>query len=490
MPLTDLDWLRIGEDFPPVSEKARLDKYADNRKLWDGKQTEVYDEWYRILREEYGVSHEIVFNFHKLLSTLWSELTFGDAPVFDAGDAPEGSESNPAQDAIDRIVETSQFVTAGREAVIDDSRYGDALFKLRLKSGRAFIQAQSSAVWFPVVALDDQREVTHHVLAWTFEKDEVTYLRVEIHERGFIENRLFTVKGGVIDGTADLAQFFPDRKKREETRLDDFMVLHVPGLRASDEFFGKDDYEDIDSLVLERMVRMAQLSRIQDTHSDPNMYGDAEMIQANPVTGRSEFEGGGKFLPVQPDGVTPGYLTWDARQDAQFKFMEVLKQDLYEVSKTTPTAFGASATGFAESGTSVRLRMIPPLAKARDIRSRFDPVVKKALILAATLEKVWGVEGAAVPEAINITWKDGLPSDPKEQQEIEASRLASGNTSRYASVRRMDGGTDDGILEEIERIEEERAVEDAMPEGLSSSPASMLDDLLNGGTPNGADANA
>lgn len=498
--LTNLDWLRVGEEFPPASEKDRLEKYADNRKLWDGRQTEVYGGWYRVLREQYGVSHEIVFNFHKRLSTLWSQLVFGDAPVFGAGESEEVVEGetldeNPEQDAIDRIVEGSQFATVGREAVIDDSRYGDALIKLRLKEGRAFLQAQSPAVWFPVVSLDDQRDILYHVLAWTFEVDEVIYLRAEVHEKGFIENMLFVLTDGIIRERVMLSKFFPSRMDREETRLNDFMVFHIPGLRASDEFFGKDDYTDIDSLILERMARAGQLSRIQDTHSDPNMYGPADYIADNAISGRPEVTGGGQYFPVPEDQSPPGYMTWDGSQAAQFQLMEVLKQDLYEVSETTPTAFGSSATGYAESGTSLRLRMVPPLAKARDIRSRFDPVVKKALILAAALEKAWGVQDASVPETINVTWKDGLPHDPREQSAIEAERLQSGNTSRFSSIRRLDGGTDAETQEELDRIDEDGETQNAIatrpiatpegepvegPEDTASRAEQILEGLRNG----------
>ncbi|MGL5829455.1 MAG: phage portal protein, partial [Angustibacter sp.] len=112
-------------------------------------------------------------------------------------------------------------------------------------------------------------------------------------------------------------------------------------------------------------------------------------------------------------------------------------------------------TGYAESGTSLRLRMVPPLAKARDIRSRFDPVLKKALVAACELEAAWGVRDAAVPESVNITWKDGLPEDPREKAQIEASRLEAGNTSRESSVRRLDGGTDREIREEVGRMDSE-----------------------------------
>lgn len=311
--LTSLDFLNIGEDWPPESERPRLDKYRDNRLLWQGEHTEVYGDWFRVLREDYNVSHEIVFEFHQRLSTLWADLVFGDPPVFMAGE-----EDSAEQKAVNAIVEHSGFSAVGYEAAIDGSRYGDGLFKVRLKDGQSLIQAQSPATWFPVVSRDDQREVLQHVLAWTFEEGEDTYLRAEIHYRGFIENRLYKLGNDKIQEQVDLASFFPDRLETEETRARDFLVQHVPGLRASDEFYGKDDYGVVDSLILELEARDAQISRVQDKHSDPSMYGDEDLARVNPRTGETEFEAGGQFYPVREGGTTPGYLTWDASQENQF----------------------------------------------------------------------------------------------------------------------------------------------------------------------------
>ncbi len=492
--LTNLDWLRVGEEFPPPSERPRLEKYAQNKKLWEGKHTEVYGDWWRVLREEYGVSHELVFNFHERLSTLWADLVFGDAPVFDAGRTGREEGGDPAQDALDRIVRNSDLAAVGYENVLDVSRCGVGVLKLRLKDGKGILQAQSPATWFPVVALDDQREVLYHVFAWTFEQDDVEYLRAEIHgfdrgkggdegPKGYIENRLYELKGGVIQNPVPLERFFPNRAEREVTRLSGWMVFYVPGTRAADEFFGKDDYEKVDSLILERMARAGQLSRIQDRHSDPAMYGDRRLMEENPLTGQAEVRIAGRFVPVDEEGTVPGYIVWDANQDAQFRLMEVLKKDLYEVSETTPTSFGSSETGYAESGTSLRLRMVPPLSKARRIRSRCDPVFREALIRAAELEAAWGIEGAAVPETINATWSDGLPRDPREEAQIESQLKDAGLTSLFSSIRRLRGGTDEEIREEIGRIREDEGAENPSPLRDLFGPSGLPVNGANGGAP-------
>lgn len=473
--LTDLSFLNVGATWPPPSEESRLSLYAKNRMLWNNQHTDVYGDWWRVLREEYGIAHEIVFNFHKRVSTLWADLVFGDPPGFTAGE-----QGSAEQVFVNEVIKRSGFNTVGYEGVLDVSRYGDALLKLRLRGNKAYIQAQSPSIWFPVVSLDDQREVIYHVFAWTFEArpgnpESDKLLRIEIHDKGFIYNRLHIVNGDKIGDKVELKQFFPKRLDKEETRLpDNFMVFHVPGLRASDEFFGKDDYQDIDSTILEYMARNAQLSKVQDEHSDPSLYGPEDHMRRNPVTGEYEVKLGGKYFPVPPGDDPPAYLVWDASQENQFKFMDNLKADLYTVSETTPTSFGSSETGYAESGTSLRLRMVPPLGKAQRIRLRFEPVCEELFIRAAELEAAWGGD-SAIPETINGDWKDGLPRDPKEDAEIEASRSSAGNTSRYSSIKRLDGGTDDEIQEELDRIDEDRAG------AAATNPGGALD-LFGGNT--------
>ena len=42
--LTSLDFLKAGEQWPPRSEKYRLDRYQDNRALFEDDHAEVYKE--------------------------------------------------------------------------------------------------------------------------------------------------------------------------------------------------------------------------------------------------------------------------------------------------------------------------------------------------------------------------------------------------------------------------------------------------------------
>lgn len=473
--LTDLSFLNIGAPWPPVSERERLHRYADNQLLWAGEHPKIFNDWVRLLRQDNRAALEFVFNWPKRLSTLWADLLLGEPPRFDAG-----VDGGPEQAAIDSITTANALAMTAYEVAIDCSRYGDGLFKLRVENNQAVIEGQPPSLWFPVVSRDNLRIVIAHVLAWTFDIVEatvfgqttVTYLRCEIHMPGRIENRLYRLKDGKIGSAVDLHTFFPDRAEMETTPLPDaFMIVPVSGLRTTDAYYGMDDYSDLISIVQEFEVRFAQISRILDKHADPSMYGPPEALNINPTTGESEFKGGGNYFPTESGDEAPGYITWDGQLAAAFEELDNLLKQFYIVSETSPAAFGQMDAGLATSGSALRRLMMAPLAKVNRMRLRFDPALKQVLILAARLQN------ETVPESIDIKWRDGLPEDPLEAAQIEQIRSAAGNTSVFSSIRRLDGGTDSEIQEELDRINEDSATSAAtnplMPQPrLRQPPAS------------------
>ncbi|MDQ3966683.1 MAG: phage portal protein, partial [Actinomycetota bacterium] len=154
----------------------------------------------------------------------------------------------------------------------------------------------------------------------------------------------------------------------------------------------------------------------------------------------------------------PEYVTWDGKLEASFRELDHLREQLYFVSETTPAAFGQLKQGLAESGSALRRLMMAPLAKVARIRMRFDPALRKALSLAAALERANGRNTPELGEKLRIQWQDGLPPDPREQAETEALRVRSGTTSRAAAIRRLDGGTDQEAQAELDRALEEAEV--------------------------------
>ena len=197
--------------------------------------------------------------------------------------SPQVAPANPAQDTIDRIILDNELHVTAYEVAIDTSRYGDGLFKIRLEKGQPIIEGQSPSTWFPVVEPGNIRKPIAHVLAWTYTQAETTFLEAEIHTQGQIEHRLYQMADSS-DGLILKQQLTWDAATQgvpevEQTKVDEFLIVPVAGLRTTDRYYGLDDYGDIISLVHELEIRAAQISRILDKHADPRMCGPARCTQ-------------------------------------------------------------------------------------------------------------------------------------------------------------------------------------------------------------------
>jgi len=458
--LTSLDFLNQGSAWPPPTELERLALYKANRDLFEGAHEKVFKDWVRLLRDDQKASLELILNWPKRLSTLFADLLLGELPQVKAGD-----EGSPEQEAAARLIEENNLFNAAYEVALDVSRFGVGLFKVRY-DGRAIIEAQTPLVWFPVVRADNVKDVTAHVLAWNYEVTEQTILgakirrllKVEIHERGRLTTRVYDITSGAIGAQVE-------NETVQQTGVDDFLVIPVYNLSTADRLTGLDDYSDLDSILQELEIRIAQISRILDKHADPNMYGPSSAWEQDPKTGAWSIRGGGKFYPVDQGEQPPGYVVWDGELEAAFKEIDLLMEQFYALSETCAAAFGNLKQGLAESGTALRRLMMAPLAKTNRLRMRFDPALKQVLKLASALEVAQGMPNAVKLEDVHITWQDGLPDDDMERTQIEVQRYGAGLTSLESALKRLDGLESEALQAEIERIKAEQQRSAVAPPG-------------------------
>jgi hypothetical protein len=475
--LTNLAFLGVGETWPPEDPDtvARLEMYKTNRLLYESRAEEVYGRWVEVLRDNNLEETSYVLNFHQRLSWLWADLIMGEPPEYAVGEP--GSD---VQVALEDIVEANELDTIGQEVLVDVSRYGDGLFRLRLEEGELKIEGQSPEYWFPVVSESNVRRILFHVLGWTFDRTEATtiverangagmektvrYLQIEIHSAGLIEHRVYRLNSDdkieqQVDGTTLLTDW-AEHGDTEETGLEVPMVFHAPGARTTERLHGHDDYTKIDSSMEYLMWVAAQRQVILHKHSDPSVTGP-ELTQSDTVTtssGRRMQQSGSRYYEVSADSrIVPSYMTWDGDLAGSFRQTEELWRDVYIQSETSPTAFGHSETGVAESGTSLRLRMAATLKKSERMRRRFDAVLRRAIKAGGELA---GVDFSD----LSITWADGLPQDELESSQISATDLGSGITSRRTEMIRRYDYTDEQADEELQQIDEER--EASMPPAL------------------------
>jgi len=458
--LTSLDFLNVGQRFPPDSELDRLDMYKHNKSLFESGHVKEYEQDLKRIERVIGnfeeiISYPIVLNWQKCMSLKIADLLVGEPPRIT-------SESN--QEAIDKISHRSDLVNTAYSIAIDVSRYGDGLLYVRKTKDGGVIDLTQPNMWFPVVSPDNVKEFTNHVLAWVYDvgtgQDKKTYLKCQIHNKGSFETREYLISNGAIDSLK--SSFITP------TGLDDFAVLPVPNIITSDRAHGIDDYTDIDSIVAELMVRVGQVSRILDKHASPSMQGPSGALEQDPISGQWRFKSG-SYIPLEPEDREASYLTWGGELESNFKHIERLTNYLYTISEMGSAIFG-DIKGSVESGSALKRLMVSPLAKVNRIRMRLDHALKNALKLCGQLD---GVK----LDDVSIVWQDGLPGDPVEESLIMFQRTAQKATmSQKRAMMTFDGLTEADAEADLEQIMLEESMLNPMQtldstEGLDDATA-------------------
>lgn len=438
--------LQKGLRWPPDAEKTRLTLYKQNENLFDGNHTAVYTGLLRLFHENAAEHQKIVMclNWHRRLSTLWPDLLIGELPEIKV------SEGN--QKAIDQLLIDTGMWPETYKALIDTSRFGTGPLKAYVdEGGLPHALAVAPSRWFPVV--DSSGKVIEHLLAWQVDKT----LNCEIHRKGEIETRTYQIIDGKI--ASEAADIEINKEAKETYGIDDYLLVPLCNLTTTTNQWGIDDYTSLDPIIKRLETRLTRLGRILDAHSEPAMGVPEEAITRNPETGEAHFDTNLRIFPMGEGQKPPEYITWDGQLDASFKEIEFLMNQLFALSETCPQAFGQSHTGYAsaESGTSLRLRMMAPLKRVERLRLNIDPAIKKVVWLLAKLSDI-----DLDPKEISVTWHDGLPNDELQQSQIEMNDTTSGITSKRAAAMRRYGWTKKQADEDQLQIKEELALQGGM----------------------------
>lgn len=494
--LTDLTFLTTGAPWPPTAEKARLATYEANRKLFEaehaGLKSGVFKEAFsRIMRDTNAsgepmppTSYEMVINYPKLITVATAGLLFNKAPGIVAGKESDTQAMLAAQD----IAERSDLQETLYASAMDVSRYGDGLLYVhRGEDGKGIVDITRPDVWFPIVDGANIRKILYHVLATPYTKTDSGilgvestkhYLRVEIHSKGSVEVRDYTLRvnnldsapGQQVTGAAQIGAMV-GTPRVEKTGLTDFAVVPVHNLRPSDRVHGIDDYTDIQSLVCELEVRMAQIAKVLDRHSDPTMQGPEEALTTVKDKDGNEYR---MFLPgqyyVNQAGGVQGeikYTTWDAQLDANFKLIDKIIEQIRVISEMGALLSDLSEkSGAIPSGAAMRRMLYSAIGKVSRIRNRFTAAIKKALVQASLLDG-----DSLVDKPLYIDWPDTLPRDPKELAEIASMRTGGKQTqSTKRAIMEQDELSEDEAEAELESILDEQASSMTLLEPANTPP--------------------
>lgn len=432
--LTNTDWIETGREFPPRREEKRIERYRDYKDMFEGEYDKVYNYDFNLkavkLRMK-DVEVSTAINYPQLLAKKTADFVCGETPNIDVGD----------NDKVKPALESMGFQSALYEAMIDVSRYGNAV----VKTLDDRISVVPPKVWFPIVDEFDRKKIVAHVLAFVSDKK----IFVEIHEDGKYEKRVYRTfeakdKGNVLH--------FGKLEKSETIRtgVAENAVQILSNVTTTDKLYGISDYGVIEDIHKELVWRIFCAERILNKHAAPSIVGTSSMLEKDPITGVQILRTGNFFKRDSNDEPMPQYLTWDGNMGAVMWEIEWLTNQMYTLSEMGAAFLEGAGKGEVNSGRALRLRMTSPLIKAQRLASINTMPVKKIVKLVAEANKTSLEYGD-----IAITWNDGLPNDVMDDMQLYTAASGKPVMSQFTAVKRFQSLDDKGTDEEVATINAE-----------------------------------
>jgi hypothetical protein len=492
-----------GEIYPPPKDIPRLAKYKRGRIIFDGRHPEIYDRATSLLKDTPHAAQLktlfIAVNLMDILLTKPADLLVGEPPTYDAGTGTGTRE----QERLDSIVEENDVTQMMHETTVGGGYRGDSWIKtyygaradvsetesLGLDAPETplepIIEAVPADIVFPELSVGSRKKFKAINIAWVEWVEEpggklvtwltgdpvsvVPYLNVERHVPGYIIYERYKLAERSVNAEWDVpisTYTIGDKVDtgREEdvvkTGTDRLLIHHIPYKSVDDRWQGISGVEKLESVLSAINERLAQIDYILWKHSDPIMYGPDNMDDDS-----STFRAGGRYIPIDKNDPTPGYMTWDSQLDGAFKELDILLGLVYQMSETPQWLFGTTlandkgGTGTSHTdGGAIKARFMPILAKVNRIRAHVDRAFRDAIWTAIQLENYANLEvdGFEPYEPIypRINWRDGIPQDPKEAAEVASIRTGGKPTASVLdAIKELDGVDDATAEDRIKRID-------------------------------------
>lgn len=372
------------------------------------------------------------------------------------------------QTIIDDLLARGLLRTA-EECIIDVARYGVGILQAGLDSNEnPLILVVNPRKWIPITEPGNVRSITHHVIYDIFEEvrkintrdEKVKCVRFTIHTPGFVQHRIFDLKDKKlaeeweIPDVAALLNITLDSEGRQKTGVDLPLVVVVNNQMTSEMWYGRTDYGKnvrslVESLEMSLMSRHLALSKF----TQPTPYGPDSMFEPDfsaEGEGRMIFDPH-KAIMLNPEDEKPGALTWDISAEAQAGQIEELFHHLLDALDISMELMAGREGAGVLSGTALKLKLIPTRARVSRYQTYLDHALKHVITLAYALKNQ-----TIKPTDVEITWRDGLPRDEKEDSEIVRNLSTAQAISTERKVRMFEV---DDEADEVGRIKQEKQEE-------------------------------
>ena len=394
------------------------------------------------------------------ISAAFASLIFGDEPTVTAA-----AESD--QERLDELCKG--LGAACQRGVLVSSSEGELWWRIHVDRSAAdtpLIDWRSSAKVIPLWIGSKLMAVAFY--ATLYDPSDTTswiYRLFEVHEQGEVTNWLFAGTDRTIGQRRELAAH-PETSELQDSWVHELDMLAgwIPNRLGADARRGVSDYRGIEDFLLSlnecatignENLRLVAQQRMVVPDSAVDQYGN---LPANNVltTEAVDSQLGGGTSGVSPFKVLE--YSFDAQALIAWQ-NQVTTLALSRVGINAQFVGAPSIEGLAQSGTALRVRLIPSINAGNDRAQFYDAALPHMLGLAQQVDAMsveqggFGTPWSQPEEPPAIDRPPPLPEDPVEQ----AVRLATLRDSELMSIEqgvreRKPEWSDEQVAEEVTRI--------------------------------------
>lgn len=447
------------KQYPPQKDIDRLAKYQTYEQLFMGdhrtafrSKLEQYDPQFSGLDPKVRY---VVLPYPRIISTISADLLFEEQPKIVL-------KNQRNQDFVDKLwYENSLWTTLYEEALVSSYK-GDSVMRILAVDGQVRVDTVKPDVYFPVYNDNNVKApVKEHVLAYRQTIDEREYLVVETYRVGEIETKVYEFKQNTIGGEynpKDILGIEPIVK----TNLGEgySLIHHIKNWGMSGKFWGISDYEDLVDLFFAINNRLSRNEHILDKHGDPILAVPQGVLDSSGEVSRQKL--GMIELPSHPmsgEASKPEYIVWDSKLESSFAQIDVLEEQLFKAAQVSPTLFGLTKYGVAESGRALKYKLLRTLSLKHRKQMYWDngikSLIESAIEFARNNRLTADGIAPAETEVPTIYWQDGIIMDELEILENEKGKLDYELTTKEDAIANVEGITRDEAQEKLDRIQQE-----------------------------------
>jgi len=466
---TDLSFVADGRPWPPedADEAARLKEHAFMRQIYNGLHEKVFPRYIAYLADQSKDSkkQKIILDWPELATDSYINLLLGEEPEIVAGN----------RDDLPTLPTDQVF--------IDVSRYGIGLFEV----SDAGIQALNPENCYIVVTPGNiqlpQAFVFFHIWkekeSQSGKEKEIEYIKFTIHQPGKIRHLIFLISPGAgltksekkLSGPLPIGDFPAysdlevDADGYQYPPVEDMLVVAIQNKLSSERYYGQSDYKpSIISLIESLELLFAQRAEVLAKFTSPTPV----VPESATVFDHSKEEWvykPGQAIITKPGDPSPSLMVWQAELGAVDRAIEQSMDQLLQMLQLSRVLLAGQGQGTAESGTALRIRLIPTLSKV----SKYARAAEKAI--PAVLHLWSQLHPPEIPiEDITINLQDGIPDDPMEEANVNNIRAAALATLKTVGIIGRRGALqmafDSGLLKALPGLDVEQSIDQLLSESL------------------------